>query len=86
MRALYRAARLADSGGDAAGPATQAKLFASEAALRVCDRGVQVHGGQGYTDKSPANRFWRDARLLTIGEGSSEILRGVISRAVFEGN
>jgi alkylation response protein AidB-like acyl-CoA dehydrogenase len=82
---VYRAARVADSHNDAGPAANMAKLFASEAALKVCDRSIQVHGGQGYIDTSPVNRFWRDARLMTVGEGSSEIIRGVISRSVFEG-
>ena len=80
---VTRAARLLDSGEDAAVSAARAKLFASEAALRSCDQSIQIHGGYGYTDEIPAHRFWRDARLLTIGEGTSEILRGVIARSVF---
>jgi alkylation response protein AidB-like acyl-CoA dehydrogenase len=80
---VFRAARLLDSGEDAADSAARAKLFASEAALRSCDQSIQIHGGYGYTDEIPAHRFWRDARLLTIGEGTSEILRGVIARSVF---
>lgn len=82
---VYRAARVADSQNDAGPAANMAKLFASEAALKVCDRSIQIHGGQGYIDTSPVNRFWRDARLMPVGEGSSEIIRGVISRSVFEG-
>ncbi len=80
-----RAARLHDDEGDSRKAAAQAKLFASESALRVCDRSIQIHGGYGYTDEFPLNRFWRDARLLTIGEGTSEILRGIISRIEFDG-
>jgi alkylation response protein AidB-like acyl-CoA dehydrogenase len=80
---VYRAARFADSGKDAGPLAAKAKLFSSEAALRVCDRSIQIHGGYGYIDEYPAHRFWRDARLLTIGEGTSEILRGLISRSEF---
>ncbi len=81
---VYRAARYADSGKDAGVLAPKAKLFSSEAALRVCDRSIQIHGGYGYIDEYPAHRFWRDARLLTIGEGTSEILRGFISRSEFK--
>ncbi len=78
-----RAARLHDAGAECRREAAQAKLFATEAALRVCDRSIQVHGGYGYMDECPAGRFWRDARLLTIGEGTSEILRDLISRREF---
>ncbi len=79
------AARRHDEGKDSQEAAAKAKLFASEAALRVCDRSIQVHGGYGYLDEFPAGRFWRDARLLTIGEGTSEVLRGVIARMEFGG-
>ena len=78
------AARRHDEGKDSQA-AAKAKLFASEAALRVCDRSIQIHGGYGYLDEFPASRFWRDARLLTIGEGTSEVLRGIISRMEFGG-
>ncbi len=82
---VYRAACRHDEGKDSRAAAAKAKLFASEAALRVCDRSIQIHGGYGYIDEYPANRFWRDARLLTIGEGTSEVLRGIISRIEFNG-
>jgi len=49
-------------------------------ALRVCDDAIQVHGGYGYTDGFDVHRHWRDARLLTIGEGTSEVLRLLIAR------
>ncbi len=79
------AARRHDEGKESREAAAKAKLFASEAALRICDRSIQVHGGYGYLDEFPANRFWRDARLLTIGEGTSEVLRGIVSRMAFDG-
>jgi alkylation response protein AidB-like acyl-CoA dehydrogenase len=59
-----------------------AKLFTSEAASRICKRSLQIHGGYGYTRDIPVERYWRDARLSEIGEGSSEVQRIVISRAL----
>ena len=59
-----------------------AKLYASEAASRICNRSLQIHGGYGYTRDIPVERYWRDARLSEIGEGSSEVQRIVISRAL----
>ncbi|HLB71852.1 MAG: acyl-CoA dehydrogenase family protein [Candidatus Methanoperedens sp.] len=59
---------------------SQAKVFASEMALRVCDNAIQIHGGYGYTDEYDIHRHWRDARLITIGEGTSDILRLLIAR------
>jgi alkylation response protein AidB-like acyl-CoA dehydrogenase len=60
--------------------ASMAKLFASEMANRVCDKAVQIHGGYGYIDEFPVERYLRDARVQTIYEGTSEILRLVIAR------
>lgn len=65
--------------------AAQAKLFASEAAERVCRNAIQVLGSYGYSSEYPVERFYRDARLMTIGEGTSEILRMVIARRLGEG-
>jgi alkylation response protein AidB-like acyl-CoA dehydrogenase len=56
------------------------KLFASEMAERVCYNAIQIHGGYGYSREYPVERMYRDARLMTIGEGTSEILRLVIAR------
>ncbi len=75
----YYAAHLKDKGKSIASEASQAKLFSSEMALRVCDNAIQIHGGYGYTDEYDIHRHWRDARLLTIGEGTSEILRTLIA-------
>jgi alkylation response protein AidB-like acyl-CoA dehydrogenase len=61
-----------------------AKLYASEAASRICNRALQIHGGYGYTRDIPVERYWRDARLSEIGEGSSEVQRIVISRALLK--
>lgn len=81
-RALtYRAAWLADR-GDArhTKESAMAKLFASEVAVRVANDGVQVFGGYGFTKDYPAEKYYRDAKLCTIGEGTSEIQRLVIAR------
>ncbi len=59
-----------------------AKLFASETAVEVATEGIQIHGGYGYTKDFPAEKFYRDAKLCTIGEGTSEIQKLVISREI----
>lgn len=64
--------------------AAMAKLFASEMAERVCRNAIQIYGGYGYSREYPVERIYRDARLLTIGEGTSEIQRLVISRHLLE--
>ena len=60
-----------------------AKYFASEAAKRICDKAVQIHGAYGYSKEYPVERFFRDARVTTIYEGSSEIQKIVIARNMF---
>ena len=77
-----RAAGLKEAGRPFRSEGSMAKLFASEAANRACDIGVQVHGGYGYIDEFPAERHYRDARVTTIYEGTSEVQRIVISREV----
>jgi butyryl-CoA dehydrogenase len=59
--------------------AAQAKLFSSESALKICNAAIQMHGGFGYTDESDIHRHWRDAKLMTIGEGTSEIMKLIIA-------
>lgn len=76
----YSAALLKHKGLDFASESAQAKVFASEMALRACDAAIQIHGGYGYSDEYDIHRHWRDARLWTIGEGTSEILRLLIAR------
>jgi len=79
-RLLYLyASRIKETGGDYSSEASQAKVFATEMSLRVCDAAIQIHGGYGYTTDD-LHRHWRDARLLTIGEGTSEVLRMLIAR------
>jgi alkylation response protein AidB-like acyl-CoA dehydrogenase len=77
---VFRAARLADAGKPFAKEASMAKLFASEAATRACNKAVQIHGGYGYTREFPVERYLRDAKLCEIGEGTSEIQRMIIAR------
>ena len=62
--------------------ASMAKLFASEVAVRVADAGIQIHGGYGFIKDYPAEKYSRDAKLLTIGEGTSEIQRIIIAREI----
>jgi len=75
-----RAARLLDTGDKAAAETSMAKLFASEAAGRVVDRMVQLHGGMGYSRECIVERLYRDARVTRIYEGTSEVQRLVIAR------
>ncbi|MCY3822478.1 MAG: acyl-CoA dehydrogenase family protein [Nitrospinae bacterium] len=81
---VVAAAKMRDAGGDNRGEVAMAKLFASEACLRVCDRGIQIHGGYGYIDETPAGMFWRDARVFTLGEGTSEVHRDLVCRYLFD--
>ncbi len=84
-RLLYlKAAALKDAGRPYTLAAAQAKLFASEAATRAADAAIQILGGYGYMMDYPAQRYWRDVRLMEIGEGTSEILRLVISKKLLE--
>jgi len=76
----YEACRRKDNGEEYAEMAAMAKLHASETAMFVTDRAIQILGGYGYTTEYPVERMYRDAKLCTIGEGTSEIQRMVISR------
>ena len=80
-----RAAAAKEAGRPFTREASMAKLYASEAAQRAVTRGVQIHGGYGYTDAFPAERLFRDARVQTIYEGTSEIQRLVIARELLAG-
>lgn len=77
---VHRAARLRDQGKPFERAASEAKLFASEVAVRAANRAVQVHGGYGYTKDFPVERYYRDAKVCEIGEGTSEIQRLIIAR------
>jgi alkylation response protein AidB-like acyl-CoA dehydrogenase len=77
---VYRAAWLCDTGQPFGQAAAMAKLFASEVANRVAGESVQIHGGYGYMRESRISRFYADAKILEIGEGTSEVQRNVIAR------
>lgn len=79
-RLVERAADLKDAGEDYGLASSVAKLFATEAAKRCADRALQVHGGYGYVDDYPVQRLYRDARVLTLYEGTSEIQRLLIGK------
>ncbi len=78
----YRAATAKDAGDKTTTWSAMAKLYASEVAVRATERGVQIFGGYGYIKEYPAEKFYRDVKLCTIGEGTSEIQRMVIARAL----
>ncbi len=80
----YRAARLKDGGKRCAKEAAMAKLFSSEAAMRAATKAVQIHGGYGYIKEYPVERYFRDAKLCEIGEGTSEVQRMVIAREILK--
>ncbi len=82
---VQRAAYLKDTGQDVTMASAMAKLYASEMAVRVTNRAVQVHGGYGYIKEFPVERAYRDAKITTIGEGTSEIQRLVIARRLLDG-
>jgi alkylation response protein AidB-like acyl-CoA dehydrogenase len=79
---VHRAAALCEAEEPFGPQASMAKLFASEAAMRATTKAVQIHGGYGYTRDFPVERYFRDAKLTEIGEGTSEVQRLVISRAI----
>jgi len=82
---IWHAASLRDQGRPHTLEAAQAKLFASQVANRAADEAVQIHGGAGYTTEFPVSRYFRDARITEIYEGTSEIQRIVIARALLAG-
>ena len=73
-----------EQGGAFSQKAAMAKLYASEMSGRVCDMALQVHGGYGYTEEFPVERYLRDARVQRIYEGTSEIQRLVIARSLLK--
>ena len=75
-----RSAAMKDTGREVTRESAMAKVYASEVAVAVAEEAVQIHGGYGYTKDYPVERAWRDAKLCTIGEGTSEIQRMVIAR------
>ncbi len=81
---VYYAAWLKEQGRPFTKEAAMAKLFATEMAEQVCRNAIQIHGGYGYSCEFPVERIYRDARLMTIGEGTSEIQRLVIARQLLQ--
>ena len=79
-----RAASMKDAGMKTTLESSMAKLFASEVAVKCADEGVQIHGGYGFIKDYPAEKFYRDVKLCTIGEGTSEIQRLVIARQLLK--
>jgi alkylation response protein AidB-like acyl-CoA dehydrogenase len=79
-----QAALMKDAGKKLTKQSAMAKLYASEVAVRVSEESVQIHGGYGYTKDYPAEKFWRDSKLCTIGEGTSEIQRMVIAKQLLK--
>ncbi len=80
----YRAAWMLDRGQRVTRESAMAKLFASEAAVRIANEAVQIHGGYGFIKDYPVEKFYRDVKLCTIGEGTSEIQRLVIARQLLK--
>jgi len=82
---VYRAAWLADQNSPRfTKESSMAKLYASEVGVRVANEAVQIFGGYGFIKDYPAEKFYRDSKLCTIGEGTSEIQRMVIARQILE--
>lgn len=79
-----QAALMKDAGKRLTKQSAMAKLYASETAVRVAEESIQIHGGYGYTKDYPAEKYWRDAKLCTIGEGTSEIQRLVIAKQLLK--
>ena len=78
----YHAAWLKDQGKNSIKIAAMAKLFSSEAAMKITEEAIQIHGGYGYIKEYDVERFFRDAKILTIGEGTSEIQKIIIAREI----
>ena len=77
---MQHAAQLKDLGQPFLKTASQAKLYASEVAMRAASKAIQIHGGNGYIKDYPVERYFRDAKLCEIGEGTSEIQRIIIAK------
>jgi len=79
---VFRAGALKDSGRPSTTETSVAKLYATEAANRCADTAIQVHGGSGYVDDHPIERYFRDVRVTTLYEGTSQIQKLIIGRAL----
>jgi alkylation response protein AidB-like acyl-CoA dehydrogenase len=82
---IHDAARRKDAGEEFGTYASMCKLYASEVAMRATNHAIQIHGGYGYCREYPVERYYRDAKLAEIGEGTSEIQRIIIARSVLAG-
>jgi butyryl-CoA dehydrogenase len=82
---VYRAAQLKDRGMVFVTAASEAKLYAAEAAMRATTKAIQIHGGYGYIKDYPVERYFRDAKICEIGEGTSEIQRMIIAKELLRG-
>ena len=80
----YRAAAMKDAGLNVNRESAMAKLYASEVSVRTANEALQIFGGYGYTKDYPAEKYYRDAKLCTIGEGTSEIQKLVIARTLLK--
>ena len=78
----YRAAAMKDAGRKTTKESSMAKLYASEVSVKVSEEAIQIHGGYGYTKDYPPEKYWRDSKLCTIGEGTSEIQRLIIAKQI----
>ena len=83
---LYRAAKNYDDNKDIALEAAMVKLYCSEAVSEIADKALQIHGGMGFSRELPIEKFYRDARILKIFEGTNEIQKQIIARKVIKGN
>jgi len=81
---MMRAAWMKDAGKDVSLESGMGKLYASELAVEVANEAIQIYGGYGYIKEYPVEKFYRDAKLGTIGEGTSEVLRLVIARELIK--
>ncbi len=81
---LHKAASMKNNGENLTKIGAMAKMFASEACVKIANEAVQIHGGYGYTKDFPVEKFYRDAKLCTIGEGTTEIQKLVISRKILD--
>ena len=81
---IYAAGARKDAGKRVTRESAMAKLFASEMAVKAADQALQIHGGYGFIKDYPVEKFYRDVKLCTIGEGTSEIQRLVIARQLLK--
>jgi alkylation response protein AidB-like acyl-CoA dehydrogenase len=81
---LHKAAFLKNEGREMTKFSAMAKMFASEVCVKVANEAVQIHGGYGYTKDFPVEKFYRDAKLCTIGEGTTEIQKVVIAKNILK--